>query len=324
MKIGMMSFAHMHATSYANYLQKIEGVEITAVYDADAERGKQMAETNHVPFVESMEAFLSLEMDAVIVCSENSKHKELVVAAAHAGKHVLCEKPLATTVEDAEEMIHVCKEHGVILQTAFPVRFSEPIRQLKEAVDRGELGDILAIRTTNRGQNPGGWFVEPELSGGGATLDHTVHMVDIMRWILNDEVEEVTAHVDRYSEEYVVDDAGLLTLRFSKGVIASHDASWSRFPSFPMWGDVMIEIIGTKGHVRVDAFGEVVRKYAKEGKSLSHDYVGFDFDQGLIEDFVETVKKNGHPTITGEDGLRAMEVALAAYQSSKLKKSVSL
>src|SRR5690625_7873654 len=79
-------------------------------------------------------------------------------------------------------MIDVCEKENVILQIAYPVRFSQPMRELKEKIDQGDFGEILAFRTTNRGQNPGGWFIEKDKSGGGAVLDHTVHMVDIMRW----------------------------------------------------------------------------------------------------------------------------------------------
>src|SRR5690625_7408004 len=105
-------------------------------------------------------------------------------------KHILCEKPIATNVADAKDMIQVCEDEGVKLQIAYPVRFSGPIAELKAMIDNGELGDIVAFRTTNRGQNPGGWFVDEEQSGGGAVLDHTVHMADIMSWYLNEEVTE--------------------------------------------------------------------------------------------------------------------------------------
>src|SRR5699024_1415671 len=128
-------------------------------------------------------------------------------------------------------------------QVAYPVRFSTPIAQLKQMVDNGDFGEIVAFRTTNRGKNPGGWLIDKELSGGGAVLDHTVHMVDIMRWYLNEEITEVDANVNTYFNDIDIDDAGILTLEFANGVIASHDASWSRYDAYPIWGDVTIEVI---------------------------------------------------------------------------------
>src|SRR5690625_3093371 len=211
MKVGIMSFAHMHAYSYAEGLKKLPQVEFVGIFDDDLERGREVSETFETTHYADQAEFLEQEMDAVIICSENNRHKEMVLNAAKAKKHILCEKPIATTIEDAKEMIQVCDEEDVILQIAYPVRFSSPMRELKEMIDRGELGEVVACRTTNRGQNPGGWFIDEEQSGGGAVLDHTVHMVDIMRWYLGEEVTEVEAIVDSYFHDVDIDDAGILT-----------------------------------------------------------------------------------------------------------------
>ncbi|OZU88285.1 dehydrogenase [Virgibacillus indicus] len=324
MKIGMMSFAHMHAYSYANSLLKLPGAEIAGVFDDDVERGEKAAEKYNTKHFAEQSSFLAEEMDAVIICSENIRHKEMVINAAKAKKHILCEKPIATTVEDAEEMIQACEDNGVILQIAFPVRFSSPIQQLKEMISNGELGDIVAFRTTNRGQNPGGWFIDKQQSGGGAVLDHTVHMVDIMRWYLGKEITEVYAIVDSYFHDIDIDDAGILTLEFENGVIATHDASWSKFSEYPTWGDVTIEVIGTKQTVKADALQEHFRLFASGNKSLNHVFYGNDMNLGLIQDFINCVEHGREPSITGYDGLKAMEVGLAAYKASESGRAVKL
>ncbi|MFC4557969.1 Gfo/Idh/MocA family protein [Virgibacillus kekensis] len=324
MKIGMMSFAHMHAYSYADSLMKLPNVELVGIFDDDLQRGKEVAGKYSTKHFDDQETFLAMEMDAVVICSENIRHKEMVLNAAKANKHILCEKPIATTVEDAEKMIKSCEEHGVTLQIAFPVRFSSPIKQLKKMIDDDELGNIVALRTTNRGQNPGGWFIDKEQSGGGAVLDHTVHMVDIMRWYLGKEITEVHAIVDSYFHDIDIDDAGILTLEFENGVIATHDASWSRFSEYPIWGDATIEVIGTKQTVKVDAFKEHFRLFTSGAKSLSHVFYGNDMDFGLIQDFVECLEQGREPSITGMDGLKALEVALAAYKSSDKKLAVNV
>jgi predicted dehydrogenase len=325
MKVGIMSFAHMHAYSYADSLKHLPDVELTAVYDPMEERGRKVSDQYNCHYFKDMEQFLAKDMDAVIICSENAKHYEMVCAAAKAGKHILCEKPIAVSIEQAEEMIAVCNQYDVILQTAFPVRFSEPIQQLKRFVDSGGIGEILSFRTTNRGQNPGGWFIDPALSGGGAVFDHTVHMVDIMRWLSGQEVKEVVAEVDTFFHDGEIDDAGLLTLTFDGGIIASHDASWSRTPTYPIWGDVTIEVIGTKGTVAVDAFKEYVRVYNKDGeRQVENAFFGNDMDFGLVEDFIKSIREKRPPSITGYDGLKAMEVGIAAYKSSKLGRIVKI
>lgn len=320
----MMSFAHMHAYSYADGLMNLPNVELVGIFDDDSDRGKEVAEKYRTKHFNNQKSFLEMDMDAVIICSENFRHKEMVINAAKANKHILCEKPIATTVEDAEEMINVCDENNVILQIAFPVRFSSSMRRLKNMIDNGELGDIVAFRTTNRGQNPGGWFIDKEQSGGGAVLDHTVHMVDIMRWYLGKEIMEVHAIVDSYFHGIDIDDAGLLTLEFENGVIATHDASWSRFKEYPTWGDATIEVVGTKQTVTADAFKEHFRMFTSGPKSLSHVFYGNDMDFDLIRDFVNCVEEGRKPSITGSDGLKALEVALAAYKSSEMKSAVKL
>ncbi|HJF31283.1 MAG TPA: Gfo/Idh/MocA family oxidoreductase [Sporosarcina psychrophila] len=324
MKLGMMSFAHMHAYSYADGVKRLPNVELVGIFDENVERGQEAARKYDTVHYSDQAEFLSLEMEAVIICSENNRHKEMVVNAAKAKKHILCEKPIATNLTDAKEIIQVCKDHAVILQIAYPVRFSSPIQQVKEMIDNGELGDIVAFRTTNRGQNPGGWFIDKEQSGGGAVLDHTVHMVDIMRWYLNEEVTEVKAIIDSYFHDIAIDDAGLLTLEFENGVIASHDASWSRFTEYPTWGDVTIEVIGTKQTVKVDAFNEHVKMFSSGKKSLEHIFYGNDMDFGLIRDFINCVKEGREPSITGYGGLKSLAVSLAAYESSKFKKAIRL
>ncbi|MBT2758047.1 Gfo/Idh/MocA family oxidoreductase [Mesobacillus foraminis] len=325
MKVGMMSFAHMHAVSYANCLLQHPAAELIGIYDDNLQRGTEAAEKLGTRYFEEMDGFLRQECDAVIICSENSKHYEMVIKAARAKKHILCEKPIATKIEDAREMIKVCDENGVILQIAFPVRYSQAIRQLKRMIDAGDLGKILAIRSTNRGQSPGGWFTDRGLAGGGAVLDHTVHMIDIMRWFLGKEVTEVYAMVGNYFLDIDIDDAGLLTLEFEDGTIASHDTSWSRFARYPAWGDALIEVIGTKKTVRADAFGDQISYFKNEReRSLEYIFAGNDIDEGLINDFIKTVQKGSSPSITGYDGLKAIEVAFSAYDSAKTGARVKL
>lgn len=324
MKIGIISFAHMHAYSYCSALKKLQEVQLTAIYDDNEERGKRASKLFGATYYDDLDKFLKEELNAVVICSENSKHRYFVEQAAKAQKHILCEKPIATTIEDAKAMIDICEENRVILQIAFPVRFLEPIVQLKQMVEEKRFGEILAIRTTNRGQNPGGWFIEKQYSGGGAVIDHTVHMVDIMRWYLGKEIIEVYAQVDTIFGANGIDDAGLLTLTFENGVVASHDASWSRNKNFPTWGDVTIEVIGTKGHAVVDAFKEHIEVYSDQGKTLSYEFYGYDMDFGLIQDFVQCVREGRKPSITGFDGLKAVEVALAAYESANKRKPIRI
>ncbi|NRF95726.1 Gfo/Idh/MocA family oxidoreductase [Paenibacillus frigoriresistens] len=324
MKIGIISFAHMHAYSYAQALKNIDGVELAGIADDNEQRGRQYAEHFGTMYVGNYEDLLKLDIDAVIVTSENSHHREHVVAAAKAGKHVLCEKPLATTAQDGQEMIDACLENGVLLQTAFPVRFHPAVIRAKQLIDEGKIGRVLAMKGTNHGQNPGGWFIDPAFSGGGAVLDHTVHVVDLMRWFMNTEVKEVYAEIGNLISETPIDDCGILSLEFENGVYATLDCSWSRNKAFPTWGDVTLEIVGTEGNISIDAFNQKLHLYSNE-QGYKHKYWGDDMDQGLIADFVASVRDGKKEAfITGEDGLRAVEVAIAAYHSAQVCAPVAI
>ncbi|MGC4379341.1 Gfo/Idh/MocA family oxidoreductase [Fictibacillus sp. Mic-4] len=322
MKLGIISFAHMHAYSYARALQDLDGVELCGISDENEARGREAAAKFGVTYFADYNALLSEDIDAVIVTSENVNHHKHVLAAAKAGKHVLCEKPLGTTLEEMKEMVNVCRENGVKLQTAFPVRFNTSIQEGKKIIEEGKLGRIIAMKGTNRGTNPGGWFVIKSLSGGGAVMDHTVHVVDIMRWFMNAEVTEVYAEADQFFSDQI-DDCGLLTLEFDNGVFATLDCSWSRNKAYPTWGDVTLEVIGTEGTIFIDAFGQKLNVYSDKSGANWH-YWGDDMDAGLVKDFIECIKEDREPSITGEDGLKAVEVALAAYKAAEQKSPVKL
>lgn len=324
-KIGMMSFAHMHAWSYASSIVSREDTEMVGIADHDPNRATEMAQAFGTRAFESYEALLSEPgLEAVVICSENVRHRSLCEMAAQAGKHVLCEKPLATTVADGEAMIAACSAAGVQLMTAFPCRFSPVMQRLKATLESGSAGEIVAIRGTNRGRNPGGWFIQKAESGGGATMDHTVHVTDLMRWMLQDEVKEVYAEVSNNISHLDFDDVGFLSLTFERGVFGTLDASWSRPKSFPTWGDVTLEVITERGTLAMDMFAQNLVVYSDAKNSVSWHNWGGNMDDGLMGAFAKAVREGSPVPITGVDGLRAAEVALAAYRSAELLQPVTL
>lgn len=322
MKVGIISFAHMHAYGYAEAVLQLEGISLAGVTDDDSERGKQAAEQFGTTFYASLDDLLAV-CDAVIVTSENAKHHGHVTAAALAGKAILCEKPLSTSIDKMEDMIRLCRERGVVLQTAFPVRFNASVIRAKRMIEEGRIGRILAIKGTNRGTNPGSWFVQKELSGGGAMIDHTVHVVDLMRWYMGAEVSEVYAKVDNLISNEDIDDCGILTMEFTNGVFATLDFSWSRNRTYPTWGDVTMEIVGTEGTLTVDATAQRLHVYSDEN-DYRYAHWGENTDFALVRDFIDSVWLGREPSITGIDGLRAVETALYGYESARLSTAVRI
>ncbi|MCX6381478.1 MAG: Gfo/Idh/MocA family oxidoreductase [Armatimonadetes bacterium] len=324
-KIGMMSFAHVHAWSYAKSIANRDDTEMVGIADHDSVRAVQMAQALGTTAFESYEALLSTPgLEAVVICSENVRHRALCEMAAQAGKHVLCEKPLATSMEDGLAMIAACEQAGVQLMTAFPCRYSPVMQRLKATIESGSAGEIVAVRGTNRGRNPGGWFINKEESGGGATMDHTVHVTDLMRWMLADEVQEVYAEVSNNISHQAFDDVGFLSLRFERGVFGTLDASWSRPKSFPTWGDVTLDVITERGTLSMDMFAQNLVLYSDKTNSVTWHNWGGNMDDGLIGAFAKAVREESPVPITGLDGLRAAEVAFAAYRSAELHAPVTL
>ncbi|GAF11277.1 LOW QUALITY PROTEIN: NADH-dependent dehydrogenase [Bacillus sp. JCM 19046] len=322
MRVGIISFAHGHAHAYASSLVTIDGVELVGIADEEEKRGNEAAAQYKTTYYQSYQALLDQGLDAVVITSENARHKEHALAAARAGAAVLCEKPIAHTVADAEEIIAACEAADVLLQTAFPVRFNEAIKRAKARIDDGEFGEIIAVKGTNRGKNPGGWFNDKQLAGGGAVIDHTVHVVDIMRWVLKEEVQDVYAEIDQHFSAKDIDDAGVLSFTFENGVFATLDCSWSRNANFPTWGDVTLEFIGTKGTLKVDAQAQKLDLFHSGG--LNYHFWGDNMDDSLVRDFIESVREKQVPSVTGTDGLRALEVAIGAYASAAKGEVIAL
>lgn len=324
-KIGMMSFAHGHAYSYLHALHNNPGVTVVGVYDEDTARGQSAAEQNKTQFL-SAEALLDQDLDGVIICSENAKHRPMVEMAAGKVRHILCEKPISTSMADAQAMIDICAKTNTKLQIAFPVRFAPTIQALKQTLDNGELGKVFAVQATNHGSMPGGWFIDKALAGGGAVLDHTVHVIDVLRWFWGTEVTEVYAEIgdSLLHPGLGIDDAGLLSFKLANGIYGTLDTSWSRLASYTTWGDVKIEITAENGLVFVDSLKQHLAVSSEQVGKTRWQGWGSNMDQGLINDFIGMIREDRAPSITGEDGLRAMEVALAAYRSAETGKPVQL
>ena len=334
MGLAILSFAHLHAEAYVHNLRAIPDVEFIGFADDDPARGKHFSERYDAHLFESYDALLAEQPDGVVVCSENARHRPLVEQAAAAGVHVLSEKPLATTIYDAQAMICACEEAGVRLMTAFPMRFSAPVRAVKTMIDDHQLGHVYGCSATNQGQlpllhtaYPRGWFIDRTLAGGGAAADHTVHVADLLRWLLGSEVTEVYADLhDIFYHDQVdgVETGGLVMLTFANGAFASIDCSWSKPPNYPTWGGLTMELVGEKGMVSVDGFKQISTVYNAERPRPYWTYWGSDANQSMIDEFAAAIREQRDPAVTGHDGFKAVEIVDAVYRSASSGHPVAL
>ncbi len=295
--------------------------EVVGLWDDDTARGESFARERDISFFNDAEALIE-KADAVVICSENMKHADHISMAAEAGKDLLCEKPIAPTKEAASRISSVIGSTGVKAMTGFPCPFSPTFKRLQARVDAGEVGDILALNTTNRGKCPGGWFTDPSLSGGGAMIDHVVHVTDLLRRLLKAEPTEVYAQVGSNMYGGESDDTAKLTISFPGGIFAALDSSWSRPQSFKTWGDVTMRVIGSTGTIDADLFNSGLETYGKDGCTLLG--VGADLDKLMVEEFLTAINEDRTPCVTIDDGLKASRVAIAGYESVKTGQPVKL
>jgi predicted dehydrogenase len=330
MRIGILSVAHLHAAGYQANLKAIPGVELVGFSHENSVEGQEFSEEFGVPWFPNHQDLLAQGLDGALICAENAHHRELVELAANAGCQVLCEKPIETTLADAETMKSACEKNGVRFMTAFPMRFAPSTQALRTMIQQGELGKVLGVNGINHSENPSGhraWFANKELAGGGAAMDHIVHLADLFRWSFAAEVNEVYAEIDNlfYPDELNVDTAGLLLITLSNGIQASIDCSWSRPTTYPRWGHLKMEVVGEKNAVLLDSFAQHITAYAKTGPR-NPEWVGFgpDPNQPMMQEFVDSIRDEREPSVNWNDGYQALRVVLAAYESAQKHQPVSL
>lgn len=297
--------------------------EVVGVWDDDAERGRSFAQDRKLEFFPQIDEALN-RADAVVICSENLHHATHIEVAAKMGKAILCEKPVAGSSSHVQRIEAAVKQAGVPFMTAFPCPFSPAFQRMKQRVGSGEIGKVLALVTTNRGKCPGGWFIEPAKSGGGAMIDHVVHVTDLLRRLLGEDPASVYAQVGSNMYGGNWDDTAMVTINFPSGVFATLDSSWSRTPNYWTWGDVTLKATGETGVIECDLFGAGFEVYTTEPDKRFMVGLGADFDAMMVQEFLSSLEQSREPAVTLHDGLMASRVALAAYESVRLKKTVQV
>lgn len=254
------------------------------------------------------------DVDAVDICAPNAMHAELAIAACEAGKHVLVEKPMATSVAEADAMVAAAERAGVVLMAAHNLRFAAPYAAAAAAVADGLVGDIVGVRVAMGHGGPeswtrdAGWFRDPALSGGGALLDLGIHVADLVRAVTGDEVAEVSAFVRRPSED-AVEESGVVSFTLAGGGVGTLSASWA----VRAGADHQLLVHGSAGTLTIERGQAVVRsagggdKVVVEPPSPMPD---------LLANFVAVCRGEAAAVVGPRDGRQALAVIEAAYRSA--------
>ena len=335
--IGVLSFAHGHVGSYVDVMKSFEDVKLVSAYDDNEARGQATCERAGMRYTPHIEDVLGdAAVEAVMVGSETSRHGELCVAAAEAGKHILCQKPMALTLDDCDRMIAAADQAGVMLSVAFQMRHDPANIKMKELVDSGEVGRIAVVRRRHCIgvlfmesflKGPTHWHIEAD-KNLGMFMDDATHAADWFHWMLGRPVS-VMAEIDNVITDVAPDDNGVALFRFGQGEMGILFNS-----STVLAGENTTEIYGEKGAV-IQNYGDGPScDIAKcpEGPAVKMFRYGerawrtFDIPipaghgrriQGVPRPWVDSLINETAAAATGHDGRVAVEMILGAYRSAE-------
>jgi len=337
--IGAGSISESHLDSYANN----EEVEIYAICDLNEERAKAKATKYHASkvYTNYHELLANEEIEAVSICTWNNTHAEIAIAALDAGKHVLVEKPLSKTVEEALRVQEAVKRSGKVLQVGFVRRYASNTNIIKAFIDNNELGEIYYAKASclRRLGNPGGWFADKERSGGGPLIDLGVHVIDICWYLMGrPKVKSISANTynklgnrsnvknlsfykaaDYDPTKNTVEDLANAMIRFENGASLMVDVS---FTLHAKENTLAVTLYGDKGGAELEPEVAIVtEKYDTILNAFPQvDSASFDFKQAFqneINHFIASVKGEKETLSPIEDGVEMMKILCGIYESSQ-------
>jgi predicted dehydrogenase len=327
LKVGIVGTGNMGRTHAAGWART--PATIAAFCSLDA-RAPEAAEQYNAALVDNLDSLLP-QVDVVDICAPTHLHHEMVLAAAAAGKHIVCEKPLALTYAQGCEVLAACQRAGVTLLVAHVVRFFPEYAAAKAIIERGDIGAVAVTRLTRCAYQPkaaaDNWFLDPTRSGG-MMLDLMIHDFDYARWIAGD-VVSVYARSVRGSQPDAAEDYAIAVLSHASGAISNIEGAWAYPP--PMFRTAL-EIAGSGGLIEHPADSSVPL-----GIYLKRSSTGETADVGIpgsplaedpytteIKHFYDVLVHNVAARVTAEDGLAALRIALAARQSAQSGQAVMI
>lgn len=335
--IGSGFVAEIHAESF----RRVPGVRVEAVASPTPGRAAAFAARHGIPRAcTDYHALLALpEVQLVSLCLPNDLHCAATLAAAVAGKHVLCEKPLCLTLAEADSMIGACRAAGVRLFYAEELCFAPKYVRAKQLVEEGALGRLYFLKQSEKHDGPhAAWFWEVGRSGGGVALDMGCHAIEFFRWMLGKpRITSVYAQMSTvlHGHRTEGDDHSLLLLEFEGGATALAEESWAK----PGGMDDRAELYGTEGVTYADLLhGSALTTYSTRGYGYAVEKAGgtqgwsftmyeelwnYGFPQEL-QHAVECLRTGAEPLETGEDGRAVLEALYAAYESARTGRKVTL
>lgn len=290
---------------------------LVAVADINKDRARKMAGKYQAEawYEDYHDLLKRNDVQAVSICTPPHTHAEIAVEAAEGRKHILCEKPMALKLNDADAMIKAAERNNVVLMASFPFRFDPSFQQLRKVILRGLIGKPFIVNAIfgNRGPRSYSDFYWDPKKGGGVVQDIGVHHVDTLRWLIG-EISEATSITWRSRNGLAVEDNAILSLVFESGALGTISLSWT-YPRVAC----RIEIAGERGIILAGLSSDL-KLYLAEGKigkehgMLSILVKGKRFYFEMLKHFINCVKKGQKPIVNGSDGKRALEIVLKSLK----------
>lgn len=338
LKVGLIGCGAISQRRHLPEYLAHSAVDIVAVCDPNLARAQAIADSHGIPHAyETHQELLQHEgIEAVSVCVPNRLHSSVSIEAMKRGLHVLVEKPMATTLEEARMMIATAREQQVFLMVGHNQRLMPVHRKAKELLQSGRLGKVLSFTTTFSHSGPehwsvdgtNSWFFSQEHAFSGALGDLGIHKVDLIQWLLEDRFCEVGAFCSTVHKRTNVDDHAMLLLRTANGVAGSLTASWTNYAQEKNATVFYCE----KGALSIgtDPVFGVIAQYTDGSRecyelgAVQTNSPGQQHDSGIIRHFVDGILSGEGHAITGEDGYSALQVILAGTKSQELKQVVDI
>jgi UDP-N-acetyl-2-amino-2-deoxyglucuronate dehydrogenase len=329
---GRISYKHIEAL--INNKNDAELVAVCDIIEEKAiERKKQyeqaMEDSNIKVYADYYEMLKNEDIDIVTIATESGYHAKHAVDCLNFDTHVLIEKPMALSIEDADKIIELAKEKGKKVCVSHQNRFNPPIQKLRRAIEEGRFGKIIngtARILWTRDDNyykQASWRGTKELDGG-TLMNQCIHNIDLLQWMMESEVERIHAETDTFLRDIEMEDFGAILIRFKNGSIGIVEGSACVYPKNL---EETLSIFGEKGTVVIGglAVNEIKtwkfadkRDYDDKDDSIDVDNVYGEGHTPLYKDFIDAINQGREPLINGEEGKKSMEIVLRAYEQQEI------
>lgn len=332
----MLNFAIVGAGSIApNYAEAIrlhQQANLFAVCDNNPAVEEGFVKANGIKkfYRNYQELLKDAKVDVVCICTPSGMHANMAVEAMAAGKHVIIEKPIALTIEDADRVIEAAHKYGVKASVAFQKRFNPAVVQTKLALDKGNFGKMMHANTTVRWYRDQSYYNQDQWRGtasmdGGALMNQCIHNIDLLRWMMGP-VKRIIGFTATRRHQIEMEDIGVSILEFESGALGVMEGSTAVYPidleaSISIFGEKGTAIVGGKylTEIKEWQFKQTDDPAHEQEKSTSERVMdhGEEGHYPIIHDMVCAIKEDKQPSITLEDGRNALEIILAIYESAE-------